>query len=155
LSSPGASAVVTVNQVPVVAPALGMVDFMYGEATRQMPTSSTATFTPTGGMLQNPSGTISVNFATRDVALVNLGFSIEGLAFSGLAGSARYSDKVASGIFTGNYTAGTCAGCAAFAPQSSAFGGNFVGRSAEGLLFSTFLFTGTGTVSGLQLFQRP
>ena len=155
LSSPGASAVVTVNQVPVVAPALGMVDFMYGEAPRQMPTSSTATFTPTGGMLQNPSGTISVNFATRDVTLNNLGFSIEGLAFSGLAGSARYSDKVASGVFTGNYTAGTCAGCAAFAPQSSAFGGNFVGRSAEGLLFSTFLFTGTGTVSGLQLFQRP
>lgn len=154
LSSPGASAVVTVNQVPVVAPALGTVDFMYGEATRQMPTSSTATFTPAGGSLQNPSGAISVNFATRDVTLVNLGFSIEGLAFSGLAGSVKYSDKVASGAFTGNYTAGACTGCAAFAPQSSAFGGNFVGRTAEGLLFSTFLFTGTGTVSGLQLFQQ-
>lgn len=155
LSTPGASAAVTVSGQLVSAPTLGPVDFVTGEATRQMPGSGTATFTPGGGSMQNVSGTISVNFATRNVTLNNLGFTIDGLAFSNLAGTATYSDRIASGGFQGNYSAGTCLGCTAFVPQSSVFGGSFVGRNADGLVFSTFLLHGNGTVSGVQLFRRP
>jgi hypothetical protein len=154
LSAPGASASVTVNRQPVGAPTLGTVDYMHAEATRQMPSTGTATFTPSGGTLGNASGTISVNFVTRNVAVNNLGFTLGGLQFSGLAGSATYSDRIASGAFSGSYTAGSCTGCAAFAPQNSAFGGNFVGRDAAGLIFNTLLLTGNGSVSGLHLFGR-
>jgi hypothetical protein len=154
LSSPGASAAVTVSGAPVQAPTLGPVDFMFAEATRQMPTTGTATFTPTGGSLQNVSGTIGVNFVTRDVALNNLGFTLGGLAFSNLGGSAKYSPTVASGVFSGNYTQGSCPACGQqWVPTAGSFGGNFVGRDANGLIFTTILPTGSGsTVSGVQLF---
>jgi hypothetical protein len=154
-SAPGASAGVTISGSFVRAPTLGPVDWLMAEATSRMPTASSVVFTPTGGSLQNVSGTIGVNFTTRAVTLNNLGFDIGALSFSGLQGNATYSDRVASGVFGGNYTAGSCTGCAAFAPLSSAFSGNFAGRDANGLLFSTFLLTGNGTVSGVQLFQRP
>lgn len=154
LSSPGASASVTVSGVPVVAPALGRVDYVFADATTAMPSSGTAVFRPLGGSLQQTSGTISVNFVTRDIALANLGFTIDGLAFSALAGSASYSARSASGAFQGNYTSGSCSGCAAFLPQSSAFGGNFIGKDAAGLVFSTILLTGSGTASGVHLFGR-
>jgi hypothetical protein len=154
LSSPGASASVTVSGIPVQAPALGQVDYVFADATTAMPTSGTAVFRPLGGSLQQPSGTISVNFVTRDVGISNLGFTIGGLAFTGLNGSANYSAASASGAFQGNYTSGTCSGCAAFLPQSSAFGGNFVGKDAAGLVFSTILLTGSGTASGVHLFGR-
>jgi hypothetical protein len=135
---------------------LGGVDYVFADATRQMPTSGTAVFTPSGGMLANPSGTIAVNFVTRAVAVQNLGFSIGGLVFSGLNGSATYSDRIASGAFGGNYASGSCAGCTGFVPQSSAFNGNFVGRDANGLIFSTILLTGQNSVSaGVQLFKQP
>lgn len=153
LSSLGASARVTVNGQPIQAPVLGTVDFMFGEATRAMPGAGSAVYTPSGGSLANVSGNIGVNFVTRNVALNNLGFTVGGFAFSGLAGSATYGDG--AGFFQGNYTAGTCAACPGFVPQASAFGGNFVGRNADGLVFSTFLLTGNGTVSGVQLFQKP
>jgi hypothetical protein len=41
------------------------------------------------------------------------------------------------------------------------FTGNFVGRSADGLVFSTIMLTGNGTgngtdtASGVQLFKKP
>lgn len=155
-SSAGASASVTVSGALVSAPTLGGVDYVFGDATRQMPTSGTAVFMPAGGMLANPSGTIAVNFVTRAVAVQNLGFTIGGLVFSGLNGSATYSDRIASGAFGGNYASGNCAGCSGFVPQSSAFNGNFVGREANGLVFSTILLTGQNSVSaGVQLFKQP
>jgi hypothetical protein len=165
LSTPTASAAVTAGGTALLSPRLGLVDYMYGDATQQMPTANTAVFSPRDtlgnptGMLGNPSGTIAVNFATRDVTLQNLGFNIGGLAFSGLNGSTRYDANIASGYFTGNYTSGSCQGCTAFTPQSSNYGGSFVGRDANGLIFSTILLTGnpTGatTASGVQLFTRP
>jgi hypothetical protein len=42
----------------------------------------------------------------------------------------------------------------AFAPEASAFGGNFVGNEANGLVFTSILQTGKGTVSGLHLFKK-
>ena len=159
LSAPGASAAVTANNRALIAPTLGVVDYMMGDAPQQMPTSGTAVFRPTGGMLAGATGTIAVNFVTRSVALQNLGFNIGGLGFSGLNGSATYDARIASGAFTGNYTSGSCVGCVAFTPLSSAYGGNFIGRNADGLIFSTILVTGnpTGgsTASGVQLFTKP
>ena len=158
LSAPGASAAVTVSNNALTAPTLGVVDYMIGDATRTMPSTGTAVFSPTGGMLAGATGSIAVNFVTRGVALQNLGFNIGGLGFSGLNGSATYDARIASGAFSGNYSSGSCTGCAAFTPLSSAFGGNFVGRDANGLIFSTILLTGNGatpTSSGVQLFTRP
>ena len=154
LSTPTASATVTVSGV--TAPALGQVDYVLADATRQMPGSGTAVFAPTGGSLTQSSGQIAVNFATRGVELRNLGFNIGGLVFSGLNGSATYSTNIASGTFGGNYTSGTCTGCSGFTPQSSSYGGSFVGRNADGLVFSTILLTGAGgTASGVHLFKQP
>jgi hypothetical protein len=155
LSTPEASASVTVGGVPVTAPALGAVDYVIAEATRQMPTTGTATFTPAGGPMSNVTGTISVNFVGRDVTLNNLGFDIGALNFSGLGGTARYDANTASGKFSGNYSSGSCNGCLSFLPTASVFGGNFVGANANGLVFSTILLTGSGQVSGVHLFTRP
>ncbi len=155
LSAPGASAAVTVGATAYTAPALGKVDYMMGDATRAMPSSGTAVFSPNGGLISGTTGTIAVNFVTRGVALQNLAFNIGGLAFSGLNGAATYSDKIASGAFSGNYSSGTCTGCTAFTPLSSAYGGNFIGKGAEGLIFSTILLTGSGTASGVQIFTKP
>jgi hypothetical protein len=154
LSSPGASAFVTVSGVPVVAPVLGQVDYAHAEATPAMPGVGSAVFKPLGGSLQQVSGSIGVNFVTRDIGLNNLGFSIGAMTFSGLNGSANYSAQSASGAFQGNYSSGSCSGCAAFVPQSSAFGGNFIGKDAAGLIFSTILLTGSSTASGVQVFGR-
>lgn len=155
-SAPGASATVRVTGQDKVAPSLGVVDFVYGEAPRAMPTSASGTYTPTGGSLANVTGLIGVNFASRQVTLQNLGFQIGSLSFGGLNGNASYDAAARSGSFQGNYTSGTCTGCSAFNPQSSVFNGNFLGRDANGLAFSTILLTGgTGTASGVHLFTRP
>ena len=119
------------------APALGPVDYVLAEAPRAMPTTGTAVFSSAGGPMGNVSGTIAVNFVNRNVALQNLGFQIGALNFSGLNGSATFDANIASGAFNGNYTSGSCAGCVAFNPLSSSYGGNFVGRDANGLIFST------------------
>jgi hypothetical protein len=132
------------------------VDYAYADATRSMPTTGTAVFSPAGGSLGQASGTVAVNFVTRGVELQNLGFNIGSLAFSGLNGSATYSDRIASGTFGGNYSSGTCTGCTAFTPVSSSFGGSFVGRNADGLVFSTFLLTGGGgSAAGVHVFRQP
>jgi hypothetical protein len=145
-----------VNGAEISAPQLGQVDYVMGEATRQMPSSNTATFAPSGGSLTGASGTISVNFATRDVLVQNLGFGIGALTFSGLNGETKFDARIASGNFGGNYSSGICAGCVAFNPQSSVFGGSFVGKNADGLVFSTILLTGNnGTASGVHLFTKP
>jgi hypothetical protein len=156
LSAPGASATVTVSGQTLAAPQLGPVDYAFADATRSMPTTGTAVFAPAGGSLSAVSGTVAVNFVTRDVALQNLGFNIGSLAFSGLNGNASYSDRIASGTFGGNYTSGSCTGCAAFTPLSSSFGGSFIGRNADGLVFSTFLLTGGGgSAAGVHVFKQP
>lgn len=156
LSTPTASATVTVSGQTLSAPQLGQVDYAYADATRTMPTTGTAVFSPAGGSLSQVSGTVAVNFVTRDVALQNLGFSIGSLAFSGLNGSAAYSDRIASGTFGGNYSSGSCTGCSAFTPLSSSFGGSFIGRDADGLVFSTFLLTGSGgSAAGVHVFKQP
>lgn len=156
LSTPAASASVSVSGQTITAPQLGPVDYAYADATRTMPTTGTAVFAPAGGSLGQVSGTVAVNFVTRGVALQNLGFNIGSLAFSGLNGSATYSDRIASGTFGGNYSSGSCTGCSAFTPLSSSFGGSFVGRNADGLVFSTFLLTGGGgSASGVHVFKQP
>ena len=164
LSRPGTttSASVTVSGVARTAPKLGNVDYVIAEATRQMPTSGVAEFRPavgTGGVVMgtfgSASGSIKLNFVSQKVDLLDLGFTVNGLAFSGLRGSALYDPKVGSGQFTGKYIAGSCPACASFAPASSVFGGNFVGRAAEGIVFSTTLSTGSGgTASGVHLFTH-
>lgn len=155
LSTPGGSATVTVSGTALSAPTLGRVDYMFGDATRQMPTTNTAVFTPAGGStLGQVGGDIAVNFATRSVTLNGLGFTVDGLVFSGLTGNATYDARIASGFFAGNYSGGNCVGCPGFAPQSSVFNGAFVGAGANGLVFSTILLTGSGTASGVHLFRR-
>lgn len=154
-STPGASAAVTVSGVARTAPALGPADFVIADATRTMPGTGTAVFSPAGGGLTNPSGTIAVDFLNRRVDLQNLGFDIAGLRFSGLAGSAPIDARIASGAFSGNYSAGQCNGCSGFTPLSSAFGGNFVGKNADGLVFSTIMLTNGSSVSGVHLFAKP
>jgi hypothetical protein len=136
---------------------LGNIDYVIAQATRQMPGTGTADFTPmaNAGSLGQTTGTIRVDFQNRSVDLLNLGFNINGLSFSGLNGSSGYAQTSASGAFNGNYTQGTCTGCSAFTPQSSVFTGNFVGRSADGLVFSTIMLTGAGTASGVHLFTKP
>jgi hypothetical protein len=155
LSAPGASATVVLGSGPVTAPALGAVDWIAGDATRQMPGSGTAVFTPGGGgNLANVNGTVAVDFVTRGVALQGLGFTLDGLVFSGLTGSTSYDPRTPSGAFSGLYTGGSCTGCAAFAPGASAFGGNFLGQGADGLVLSTILVTGDTTHGGVTLFRR-
>jgi hypothetical protein len=146
---------------------LGNVDYVMAQATRQMPGNGIANFSavPLAGSLGSPTGTIQVNFANQTVDLLNLGFNLNGLTFSGLTGTASYVSRdpvtgtplPSSGAFNGNYTAGSCTGCSGFLPQSSVFTGNFVGRNADGLVFSTIMLTGTGTgtASGVQLFKKP
>lgn len=155
LSTPGASAFVTVNNSPVVAPVLGTVDYAFAEATTVMPSAGTASFRPLGGSLQNVTGTIDVKFfGAREVSVNNVGFTIGTLAFSGLNGTTTPISTSGSGAFRGNYSSGSCSGCAAFVPGSSSFGGNFVGKDASGLIFSTILLTGTSTASGVHVFGK-
>jgi hypothetical protein len=99
-------------------------------------------------------GSVAVDFLNRGVAVQNLGFSLGGLVFSGLNGVASYSAQALSGGFLGNYSSGSCAGCTAFSATGSAFGGNFVGRDADGLVFSTIMQTGNGTSGGVTLLKK-
>jgi hypothetical protein len=156
LSAPGASALLSVGGQPTQAPALGQVDYVLADAPRAMPNSGTAVFTPAGGPMSNVSGSIAVDFVNRDVSLQNLGFQIGSQTFAGLNGSSQFDAGIASGAFSGRYTTGTCTGCSAFTPLSSIYTGNFVGRDANGLVFSTIMITGGGgTASGVSLFTRP
>ncbi len=156
LSTPTASAELNIAGSTVRAPSLGRVDYVFADAPRAMPAAASGTFTPAGGSLAGVSGTIGVDFAGRTIALRDLGFQIGSQIFAGLNGSSSYSDAVRSGAFSGNYSSGTCTGCIAFDPRSSLFSGNFVGRDANGLVFSTILLTGGGnTASGVHLFTRP
>ncbi len=154
-SAPGASASVTVSGQSISAPQLGaQTTYMFAPATVTMPTTGTATYAPAGGVMEAVSGTITTNFVARGVQVNDLGFTISGLTFSGLNGVATYSPTIASGFFSGNYRSGQCTGCVAFAPEASAFGGNFVGNNANGMIFSSIMQTGRGTVSGLHLFKK-
>lgn len=158
LSSVGSSATLTVQGTPYTAAAggLGNFDYVMAQATRQMPGTGSADFVPLAGAgsLGQASGTIRVDFLHQSVDLLNLGFSINGLTFSGLNGSSSYASTSGSGAFSGNYTSGSCTGCTAFTPQSSLYTGNFVGRAADGLVFSTLMLTGDGTASGVHLFNQ-
>ncbi|MCB1995206.1 MAG: hypothetical protein H6933_08260 [Burkholderiaceae bacterium] len=157
LSTPDASASVTVGGQTHRSPALGAVDWIAGDATRSMPTSGTAVFTPAGGgNLSDVSGSVAVNFVTRGVAVQNLGFTIDGLVFSGLNGDAVYDSRTLSGAFNGNYSSGQCSGCNEFLPGSSIFGGNFLGGNADGLIFSTTVIDRSGAIrGGTTLMKRP
>lgn len=151
-SGPGSFSV-TSKGAPVAA--LGpQFQYMIGQATRDMPTTGTATFIPAGGFLGNASGSIGVNFVNRSVQLTNLGFDLSGRNFANLTGSATYSNTIASGFFKGNYSSGSCTGCFGFSPTASVFTGNFLGKNASGLMFSTVLSTGNGTDSGLHAFKK-
>lgn len=155
LSSAGATAAVQLRGSTITTPTLGTVDWIAGETTRTLPGSGTATFTPAGGgNLANVSGSIAVDFQLRTVALNNLGFTIDGLAFSGLQGTATMRPGSLSGLFNGNYTAGSCAGCTGFLPGASSYAGNFLGRNADGLLFSTTLATEGATKGGITVLKK-
>jgi hypothetical protein len=156
LSAPTTSATVKVSGSNRNAPSLGRVDYVLGEAPRAMPSSATGTFTPVGGSLVGVTGNIGVNFADRSVTLNSLGFQIGSQTFSNLNGATRYDPLLRSGGFSGNYSSGSCAGCSDFNATSSVFSGNFIGRNANGVVFSTILLTGGGgTASGVHLFTRP
>ncbi len=160
LSSPGASASLrsgTSTTTASTTPALGRVDWVTADTPLALPGSGSYTFTPVGGSLREVTGSIGVDIASRGVTLNDLGFRIDGFSFSGLRGSASYDDsRLASAPFVGNYSAGSCSGCTGFVAGSSVFAGQFVGRDASGLIFSTVLVTGpTGTASGVHLFTRP
>jgi len=154
-SASGASATVSLSGNALVAPVLGSgFSYLYAPATPLMPSAGTAVFTPVGGGLSNVTGSIAVNFANRSVSISNLGFDIGALIFSQLNGSTTYSAASASGFFSANYSSGSCAGCVAFTPAASSFTGNFAGSGAQGLVFSTILQNGAGTVGGVHLFGR-
>ncbi|MBV8123616.1 MAG: tetratricopeptide repeat protein [Paucibacter sp.] len=154
-SVPGASAAVALSGSSLSAPVLGSdFNYLYAAATQGMPSTGTAVFTPVGGFLTNVSGNISINFVTRSVNVNNLGFDLSGLMFSQLNGSTTYSASSVSGFFAGNYSSGTCTGCAAFSPAASSFTGNFVGSGASGIVFSSIMQNGAGTVAGVHLFGR-
>lgn len=163
VSLPGASASIASNGVPYTAPALGAFDYVHGEATRSMPAIGSASFSPVAGAgsLGAPSGTINVDFVQRTIALQNLAFGLGPLlSFSGLNGSASYDNTTvgvgsAAGSFSGRYTSGSCTGCTRFDATASIFSGSFIGRNADGLVFSTLLATGGTPVGGVQLFVKP
>ncbi len=155
LSTTGASASVTESGVLKSAPQLGpTLSYMFANSTPAMPTSGTATLLPaSGGPFGAASGSILADFGARSITLNNLGFNLGAYSFSSLSGQANYA-ATGSGAFSGNYSGGLCAGCAGFSPTSSAFSGNFVGKSANGLIFSSIMQTGSGTASGVHLFTR-
>ena len=155
LSAPGGSATVAVGGTTFTAPALSTLDWIAGDATRQMPGSGTAVFnTAGGGNLTGVSGQVAVDFLNRGVLVQNLGFTLDGLVFSGLNGSASYSAQALSGGFLGNYSSGSCAGCNGFLVGASGFGGNFVGKDADGLIFSTIMVTDGGSRGGVTLLKK-
>lgn len=157
-STAGHSAQVKVSDTPQQYPVLGAAfNYMMANATPSMPTAGLATFAPLGGNFTNTSGTISTDFGSRSVTLNGLGFTLGNYTFSGLTGQTTYA-TTGSGFFSGNYSGGGCQGCSNFSATGSAFTGNFVGSSANGLIFSSILKTGDAignvTVSGVHLFTR-
>ncbi len=162
LSAPGASATRRQGAVETQNPQLGSrLDWIVADTPVALPGSGSFEFTPRGGSLQDVTGTISVDMLQRRVQLNDLGFRIDTLTFSGLRGNAEFNGAAdrpsASALFTGRFEEGArCPACANFSPTASAFAGNFVGRDAGGLVFSTVLSTGNGgTASGVHLFTRP
>jgi hypothetical protein len=156
ISAPGSSAEVSTRNGKVSAPQLGNVDYVFAEATRAMPTAGQGTYTPRGGSFVSPTGTVQVDFVRQTVTLQNLGFGLGGLTFTGLGGSTSYASNSGSGAFNGTYSSGTCTGCPALDLTQSKFGGNFVGRNADGMLFSTFLSIGNNILlPGVQVFTKP
>lgn len=157
LSAPGASATLRTGSTVAQAPGLGRIDWISADTPLAMPGSGVFDFTPVGGSLRDVTGSIRVDIASRGVTLNDLGFRIDSFSFSGLRGSATYDDsRIASAPFVGNYSAGSCTGCTGFVPGASVFAGQFVGREAQGLVFSTVLLTGGGgTAAGVHLFTRP
>ncbi len=155
LSAPGASASVTESGVLKSIPQLGpTLSYIFANSTPAMPTTGTATLVPAvGGPFGAATGSILADFGTRTITLNSLGFNLGSYGFSNLSGQANYA-TTGSGAFSGNYSGGLCAGCAGFSPTSSAFSGNFVGKSANGLIFSSIMQTGSGTASGVHLFTR-
>lgn len=151
----------TVSTQGSAVPNLGaQLQFVYGAATRDMPTTGTGSFSPVGGFFSPTTGNtaingnVSVNFNTRVMTISNLSFQVGTLDFNNLSGTATYSSTIASGAFLGNYNGGACANCTAFNPSTSTFSGNFLGKGATGLLFSTVLNTGSGTVAAAHVFGR-
>ncbi len=164
VSAPNASATVSAGGVPVRAPELERFDYVFGTATVQMPGTGSATYTaiPGAGSLGVNAGSIQVNFAQKAVAVQNLGLNIGGLVFSGLNGQASFASNSANnsagGSFSAFYSSGRCDRCVAFSPTLSNFSGSFVGRNADGLVFSSILVTGNpgaSTSAGVQLLTRP
>lgn len=145
-SAPGFSVSSQGSAVAGLGPQLS---YMVADATRAMPTAGSVHFTPVGGMLGNVLGDISVDFLNRKVQLNNLGFDLAGYTFRNLNSAATdYASSIASGFFKGNYSAGSCTGCAAFSPTASVFTGNFLGKDASGLMFSTVMATGVNPSTG-------
>lgn len=163
LSSPGASALLRSGTREIGNPDLGnRVSWVAADTPLTLPGSGTYEFSPRGGSLADVTGVIRVDTAARRVSFDDLGFRIDGFRFSGLAGQATYDGRadreVASAPFSGRYDPlrGSCTGCSGFVPGSSLFTGQFVGREAGGLVFSTLMVTGGGgTASGVHLFTRP
>lgn len=157
-SSSGASARVFDSKAgSVTYPTLGSTfEFMTGPATTVMPTTGKVTFSAVsgGGFLNNVTGNIGVDFVNRTVSLNSLGFDLAGQTYSGLTGQSTYSNSVGSGFFSGKYTGGNCPGCAGFSATASSYTGNFMGKNADGLLFSTIMQTGSGTAAGVHLFSQ-
>lgn len=155
LSSSSGTAAVKFGQTIIDGPTLGALDWIAGEATLQLPRTGVVSYAPAGGgSLTDVSGRIAVDFQLRSVTLQNLGFTLDGLVFSGLQGSATMREGSPSGLFSGPYTGGTCSGCTDFLPTGSGFGGNFVGRDAAGMLFGTTMRTGGGDRSGVTVLRK-
>lgn len=155
LSSASGTATVAFGSTRIQGEALGALDWIAGEATLQLPGTGVVSYAPAGGgSLTDVSGRIAVDFQLRTVSLQNLGFTLDGLVFSGLQGTASLRAGSPSGLFSGAYTAGSCSGCTEFLPAASGFGGNFVGRNADGLLFGTTLRTGAGDRSGVTVLRK-
>jgi hypothetical protein len=159
-SSPGASASVTVSGSLAKAPQLGStLAYMMALSTPSMPPQGKVTLSPIEGNFRGATGRIEADFGQQQVIIKDLGFSLDNVinsvtktyVFSGLNGQAKYG-TTGSGFFSGNYSSGSCPSCTNFSPTSSAFTGNFVGKAAEGLIFSSIMQTGSGTVSGVHLF---
>jgi hypothetical protein len=154
ISQAGASASVTVSGTVTRFPDLGaLVTYMVGPATVTMPTTGQATFSPVGGDFSATGGSITADFGQRTINFNDLAFKLGTFGFSNLTGTANYANS-GSGFFNGNYRSGSCTGCTGFSATGSAFTGNFVGGNANGLIFSSVMQTGSGTVSGVHLFKQ-
>jgi hypothetical protein len=157
-SSSGASALLTLSGSLKQTPELGdRLNYVYATATSSMPSANPltgpVTFAQRGGGFVNTGGSIQVDFGNKQLSFADLSFTLGTYQFSALKGQASYAGTGA-GAFGGYYSAGNCTGCTAFIPTTSKFDGNFVGKDASGVIFSTRMQTGAGTVSGVHLYAR-